>query len=78
MIAKCDLPFAFVERKSFRELIHLLNKDAMPLVNTTNQAAVATHVGRMYSESEKTIKNKFQYRLLKMRGHHQMLVPLWQ
>jgi hypothetical protein len=74
MIAECDLPFAFVKQKTFCELIHLLNKEAMPLVNNTHQVAVATHVGRLYDESKKNIK----YCLLKMRGHHQMLVPLWQ
>ncbi|KAA1099337.1 hypothetical protein PGT21_003940 [Puccinia graminis f. sp. tritici] len=29
MIADSDLPFAFVERKSFRDLVRLLSKDAM-------------------------------------------------
>jgi hypothetical protein len=58
MIAECDLPFAFVKKKSFRELIHLLNKEVMPLVNNTNQVAVAMHVGRLYCESKKTIKKQ--------------------
>jgi hypothetical protein len=59
MIADCDLPFAFVERKSFRELIALLNEEAMPLINTTSQASIATHVGRMFDQSEKTIKTNY-------------------
>jgi hypothetical protein len=59
MIADSNLPFAFVERKSFRDLVRLLNKDAMTLVNTTNQKSIATHVTRMYDQSEKTIKNNY-------------------
>jgi hypothetical protein len=59
MIADSDLPFAFVERKSFRDLVRLLNQDAVALINTTNQKSIATHVTRMYDQSEKTIRNNY-------------------
>ena len=47
MIANCDLPFAIVEQKSFQELLQLLNKNAVSLVNSTNQASIATHILHM-------------------------------
>jgi hypothetical protein len=56
LIANADLPFAFVERKLFCNLACLLNKDATKLINNIKQKSIATHVTRMYKESEKTIK----------------------
>jgi hypothetical protein len=59
MIADCDLPFAFVKQKSFRELLALVNKEAIPLIKNTNQVSIATHVTRMHQESEKTIEKYY-------------------
>ncbi|KAA1111661.1 hypothetical protein PGT21_007734 [Puccinia graminis f. sp. tritici] len=44
LIANADLPFAFVERKSFHNLVRLLNKDATTLINNINQKSIATHL----------------------------------
>jgi hypothetical protein len=59
MISDCDLPFALVEQKLFQELMGLLNEDAITLANHTNQVSIARHVGRMFQESKKTIKNNY-------------------
>ena len=59
MIANCNLPFALVERKSFWDLICLVNEDAVFLINTTSEESIATHTSRMYLESKKTIKKHY-------------------
>ena len=59
MIADCDLPFALVEHKSFRDLIRLVNEDAVSLINTTSEESIATHTSRMYLESKNTIKKHY-------------------
>ncbi|KAI7956344.1 hypothetical protein MJO29_007743 [Puccinia striiformis f. sp. tritici] len=59
MIAECDLSFATVQKKSFRELVYVLNEDATPLINTINEDLIATHITRMYNQSEETIKTSY-------------------
>ena len=83
MIANCDLPFAIVEQKYFWELLRLLNENAVSLLKSTNQASIATHILRMYNQTQETIKknilqNKHQSRLPKMRGQPPMSLPSWQ
>jgi len=59
LLAECDLPFALVERKSFQELIRLLNNSAIPLVNTINKASLSTHTAHMYLQLQEKIKCDF-------------------
>ncbi|KAH9448923.1 hypothetical protein Pst134EA_033173 [Puccinia striiformis f. sp. tritici] len=59
MVAQCDLSFATVEKKSFREFAYLLNEDATPMIDSINQTSIATHIARMHHQSENTIKTNY-------------------
>ncbi|KAA1093002.1 hypothetical protein PGT21_020695 [Puccinia graminis f. sp. tritici] len=37
MITDCNLPFAFIQQRSFRDLLALVNEEAMPLIKNTNK-----------------------------------------
>ncbi|PLW08705.1 hypothetical protein PCASD_20825 [Puccinia coronata f. sp. avenae] len=55
-LAKCDLPFAVVERKSFRNLVRLINELAIPLMNQMNQKSIATQIARVHLQFKEEIK----------------------
>ncbi|KAA1102082.1 hypothetical protein PGT21_035840 [Puccinia graminis f. sp. tritici] len=46
-LAKCNLSFCLIEQKSYRELVHLINKDAAPLVRQMCRSGIATHLARV-------------------------------
>ncbi|OAV94010.1 hypothetical protein PTTG_27120 [Puccinia triticina 1-1 BBBD Race 1] len=59
LIAKCDLSFSIVEKKSFRDLIRLVNEDAMPLMDNTSQSGVSNHLSRMFMASQENLKLRY-------------------
>ncbi|KNZ52472.1 uncharacterized protein VP01_3561g4 [Puccinia sorghi] len=73
LLANCDPPFAFVERKSFRKLFRLLNKSAMPLINSINQSTIATHTSCVFIQSKETIKSE----ILKKRNSISFTQDAW-
>ncbi|KAA1114159.1 hypothetical protein PGTUg99_025540 [Puccinia graminis f. sp. tritici] len=54
-LAESDLPFTIVERKSFRALVHLLNKGATPLMVNTCRTGIANHLARVFLQSQETV-----------------------
>jgi hypothetical protein len=58
-LAECDLSFCLIERKSFCELVHLINEDAAPLVRQMCRSGIATHLARVYLQSQETIKVEY-------------------
>jgi hypothetical protein len=58
-LAKSDLSFSIVERKSFRELMYLLHEGAMPLMDGVCQSGIATQLARVHIQSQETLKINF-------------------
>jgi hypothetical protein len=48
-----------VERRSFQDLLQLVNEDAMLLVSNTSRSGLATHLGRVYFQCQEEMKLEF-------------------
>ncbi|EHS64868.1 uncharacterized protein PGTG_22517 [Puccinia graminis f. sp. tritici CRL 75-36-700-3] len=58
-IADCDLSFSIVEKKSFHNLIRLVNEDAMPLMDNTCRTGISNHLTWMHMASQENIKMRY-------------------
>ncbi|PLW18172.1 hypothetical protein PCANC_12686 [Puccinia coronata f. sp. avenae] len=58
-LAESNLSFSIVERKSFRELMYLLHKGAMPLMDGVCRSGIATQLARVHIQSQETLKINF-------------------
>ena len=55
-IAEADLPFSVVERKSFQNLVRLLNKQAVLLMNQLSRQSIATHLTQIHIQAQEKLK----------------------
>ena len=54
-LADCDLPIALVEKKSFRDLLQLLNHNS----NTFGRTCISAHLTKTFIRTSETIKMKY-------------------
>ena len=55
-IADADLPFSVVKRKSFRNLVYLINKQAGPLISQISRQIMSSHLSRVYLQTQEKVK----------------------
>ncbi|KNZ51856.1 uncharacterized protein VP01_3784g4 [Puccinia sorghi] len=59
LIADADLPLSVVERKSFQDLVRLLNEQASPLVSQLSRQNISNHLSRVYIQTQEKLKIEF-------------------
>ncbi|KNZ52464.1 uncharacterized protein VP01_3565g2, partial [Puccinia sorghi] len=52
LLAEADLPFSVVKQKSFQSLIHLLNEQAVLLMNQLSRQNILTHLTRLNIQAQ--------------------------
>ncbi|KNZ50111.1 uncharacterized protein VP01_4596g1 [Puccinia sorghi] len=57
-IANVNLPFSVVEMKLFMDLLHLINKQAGPMINQISRQRISNHLSQVFVQLQEKIKQE--------------------